>query len=144
MLHNEYKRKALAAQGTAYRMVLLKETFVQNIDTQMNYADISAVEVSAPGYTAGGKLMTGVTIVKNDGTDVSVLSADATTWSNIDLSGSPAAFVAIVVDTGVATTDTIALSDTLKDAATGTAKVFNGNYATLTVPVPSGGIAVIS
>jgi hypothetical protein len=45
------------------RAILMKTTFVPNVDTQLRYADISAQELAtAGGYTIGGKSFTGKAI----------------------------------------------------------------------------------
>ena len=62
-------------------VMLMKPSFVPDIDTQMAYADVAAQEVAAGGgYTVGGKQITGRSIVYNAGSDQWDMLGDDVVW----------------------------------------------------------------
>jgi len=52
-------------------------------DNNHGYANFSANEITATGYTAGGKTLTGLTITTNDGSDYAMWDAGDVTWSSL-------------------------------------------------------------
>ena len=66
---------------TQMGVILMKNTFVPNIDTQLRYSDVSTQELAtAGGYTVGGKQITGRSAVWNAGTDEYDLLGDDMSW----------------------------------------------------------------
>lgn len=140
-IHNEFKKQLLEAQGTSFKLALMTSSYTPNIDTQNFFSDVSANEVVAPGYTAGGKALVNVSVTKDNATDKAKLDADDLLWTNLDLSGTNVAYLVIYKNTGAANTSTIVQSKRLKDGA-GNDATFNGNYAQFPVPMPAEGILV--
>jgi hypothetical protein len=63
------------------KIMLMKPTFVPNIDTQKLYADISANEVaSGGGYTTGGATLVNKTAAYNAASDRTDFYADDPVW----------------------------------------------------------------
>jgi hypothetical protein len=62
-------------------IILMKPTFVPNIDVQMVYADVSAQELAAGGgYTVGGAQITNRSTLYNAGADRWDLLGDDVLW----------------------------------------------------------------
>ncbi len=61
---------------------LMQSGFTFNRDTHHKYADVSASGLATGnGYTAGGKLLTGVTVTEDDVNDKTVISCDDIQWT---------------------------------------------------------------
>ena len=66
---------------TQMGVVLMRNTFVPNIDSQLRYSDISAQELAAGGgYTVGGKQITSRAAAYNSATDEYDLQGDDLSW----------------------------------------------------------------
>lgn len=66
---------------TQMGVILMKDTFTPNIDTQLRYADISSQELAAGGgYTVGGKQIANRSTAYNAGTDEYDLLGDDLSW----------------------------------------------------------------
>lgn len=62
-------------------VILMKPTFVPDVDTQLAYADVAAQEVAAGGgYTIGGLPITGKTVAYNAGANQWDLFGDDVLW----------------------------------------------------------------
>jgi hypothetical protein len=77
-------------------------------------ADLTSIEVTGTGYTAGGVAVTGVTVL--DLTDTVGIDFDDVAFGTVDLSG--VAAIAVYVDTGSSATDLIVGIDTFDTPAT--------------------------
>lgn len=66
---------------TQMGVVLMRNTFVPNIDSQLRYSDISSQELAAGGgYTVGGKQITSRAAAYNAATDEYDLQGDDLSW----------------------------------------------------------------
>ena len=82
--------------------VALVTGYTPNIDTHVDYADISASEVSGTGYTVGGETLTGKTSTVNVTTDLAEFDAANVVWTGLDV-GTPSHAI-VYKDTGAAPT----------------------------------------
>lgn len=87
-----------------FKIALMSSAFVPNIDTQLNWSDVSSNEITGTGYTAGGETLQNVTLTKNLATDRTVLDAD-----DVSIAGSTitARYWVIYKDTGTPSTSTL-------------------------------------
>ena len=63
--------------------VALVNGYTFNVDNNHGYADFSANEISATGYSAGGATLTGLTITTNDAGDYAKWDAGNVTWTSL-------------------------------------------------------------
>lgn len=94
---NAFATQALSISGDTLRVALLPATFVANRDLHQFWADISALEITGQGYAAGGAILTGKTLSKQDASDNVKFSADDTSWIDSTLT---ARYAVIYQDTG--------------------------------------------
>lgn len=66
--------------GWTWKLALLNG-YTPDVDTDSEWADISAFEVALSGYTAGGETLTGVTVTLVSGE--ARLDADDVTWASL-------------------------------------------------------------
>ena len=66
----------------AIKVALVGPSYTPNIDTHNTWADITN-EISATGYTAGGKLLGTVTITKDTTNDLAKVDAPDVVWTNL-------------------------------------------------------------
>jgi hypothetical protein len=106
---------------------LLDDTYTPDQFTDDTWADCSAAEVSGPGYTAGGQLLTGKSISDTGTGTVALLCANPV-WTTATLSG-----VRYIVFYDNSAADALLLYvDLLTD--------FSVVTADLTVIIPAGGL----
>ena len=93
LLYNEFKFQLLNgaynlanAQDTLQMVLVTGHT--PDIDTDTQYSDVVADEVSGAGYDAGGKALTGQATSKDTGNDLGKFAADNVTWTGLD-AGTP-------------------------------------------------------
>ena len=85
--------------------VMALDAFTINVDTQEFIDDISANEVSATGYTAGGSTLGSKAVTRDDTNDRTVFQAANVTWT---ITGSMSAQVFVIYkDTGTPATSPI-------------------------------------
>ncbi len=72
-------KKAVDFANDSFLIILMESGYVFNPDTDHGYADVSASELAtANGYTAGSKVLAGVTVTEDDTNDRCSI-----TWSNV-------------------------------------------------------------
>ena len=105
--YNKYKKEAL--NGTinlvsdTIKVALFGSGYTPNIDTNIFWSDVSANEITADNYTAGGKTITTPTVTQDDTDNEGVYDADDVVWTNAG--GTITARYAVMYkDTGVAGT----------------------------------------
>lgn len=84
--YNKYKKEAL--NGTinlvsdTIKVALFGSGYTPNIDTNIFWSDVSANEITADNYTAGGKTITTPTVTQDDTDNEGVYDADDVVWTN--------------------------------------------------------------
>ena len=73
--------------------VALVNGYTFNVDNNHGYADFSANEITATGYSAGGATLASLTITTNDGSDYGKWDAADVTWSSLATAGISAALI---------------------------------------------------
>jgi hypothetical protein len=73
--------------------VALVNGYTFNVDNNHGYANFSANEISAVGYTAGGEALAGKTVTTNDGGDYGKWDANDVTWSSLATASISAALI---------------------------------------------------
>lgn len=86
------------------KAMLLTDTHVTDIDTQIYISDVSANEITGTGYTAGGVTMTGVVVTQDNASNVAKLDANDFTLANSTIT---ARYIAFYFDSGTPTTSRI-------------------------------------
>jgi hypothetical protein len=66
-----------------FKIVLLGSGYSFNVDGNNGYANVSAEEITASGYAAGGETLTGLTVTQNDTGDYAKWDAADVTWSSL-------------------------------------------------------------
>lgn len=118
-IYNEYKGKIGTINwadnaGTTIKVALVTSAYVPNIDTHLNFTDISS-EVVGTGYTAGGMATTTRAITVDTANDWSKFDADDVTWATSTITARGAI---VYLDTGTPATSTlIAYVDFVTDKA---------------------------
>jgi len=70
------------ASSDTFKIILMESGFVFNKDTQQDYSDVSASEVTnGVGYTTGGATLSGVAVTVSITLDNAVLSWSNTEWT---------------------------------------------------------------
>lgn len=64
------------------KAAILSNAHVPNKDNN-SFADVSINEVSGTGYTAGGKVLTNVSVTQDDAGDKVTVDADDLSWNNV-------------------------------------------------------------
>ena len=76
---NEFKRqmglKTISLTGDSLKMALMSSAWTPSIDSQDDWTDISANQISGNGYPAGGVALASKTWTRDDATDKVVLGA---------------------------------------------------------------------
>ena len=100
-----FLKKVLDFQNDTFKIALMSPGFVFNPMTNILYSDISARELpAANGYTAGGSVLSGVSVVKD-----TVNQVCYALWSNISWTITPASIStcgAVIYDTTPASPNT--------------------------------------
>lgn len=65
-----------------FKCALVTSSYTPNVDTHLTYPNISSWEVSGQGYTAGGKILTGVTVLTDLASDYAYVRANDVSWPN--------------------------------------------------------------
>lgn len=85
VVYNGFKTKiqngSIDLDTDTIRVVLLTNSYTPNIDTDLSYADISAVETSGTGYSAGGTTLSGCTVTQDNTNDRGVFDANDASWT---------------------------------------------------------------
>lgn len=83
-IFNEFLLNMLSHQldlvNDTIRVALFPESFVANRDTHLVWNDISASEVTGAGYVAGGAVLTGASLLKQDASDNVRFLANDASW----------------------------------------------------------------
>jgi len=106
--YNEAKDKIAKGElslGTdSLKIALFTSSYIPNIDTDLNFSDISANEISGTGYTAGGNAIANVLVQKDLVNDRVDLPADNSVFTAATLTFKIAV---IYKDTGNPATSTL-------------------------------------
>lgn len=78
----EYMRGNIDLENDTIRVMLLNG-WTPDIDTDENWDDISANEISATGYTAGGATLASPTVTEDDTNNWAKFDAVDVTWSSL-------------------------------------------------------------
>ena len=105
--YNKYKMEALKGSinlaSDTIKLALLDDTYTPNIDTDIFWDDVSAHEITADNYTAGGATIGSPTVTQDDTDNEGVYDGADVVWTNA--SGIITARYAVMYkDTGVAGT----------------------------------------
>jgi hypothetical protein len=114
--------------GTNIGVMLVTSSYVENVDTHLDRADITN-EVSGTGYTAGGKTALTATVVKNTGSDNVVITLPSTSWTTATITAAGAVYF---LDTGVAANDRLIAYNDFGGDVSSTAATFTLNSSTIT------------
>lgn len=91
--------------GNTYRIILLNNAFVPNIDTHITYANVSANEYGAgAGYTVGGETLAGQATTQDNTNDRGEWDANDVTWTNLGPLADTPSYAAIYDDTDASDT----------------------------------------
>lgn len=86
------------------KVALMPSSFLADRDANNSWADISIQEVTGEGYTAGGMVLTGTALDRQDASDNVKFTANDVSWVASTLT---ARYAVIYKDTGDATTSTL-------------------------------------
>lgn len=90
-LYNEFKKdllKGLVDLDSHTIKVMLVTGYTPNIDSHNGYSDVSGVEESGTGYSAGGATLSGAGVTEDTTNDRGVFDASDVTWTGINV-GTP-------------------------------------------------------
>ena len=94
--------------ANTFKIILMDNTYVPNIDTDEFLSDVSAKELAdGNGYTTGGATLAGVTITEDDTNDRANVAWNTVTWTASGGDIGPSPYAVIFKDTGVAATSAI-------------------------------------
>lgn len=82
--------------------VALVTGYSPTIDGDLNWDDVSSLEVDGAGYTAGGATLANVSVTQDDAADEAVFDAGDVEWADLDV-GTPSHAI-IYMDSGTAST----------------------------------------
>lgn len=109
VVYNSFKAKIidgsninLASGGNTIKVALLTASYTPAIDTHDFFDDVSANEISATGYTAGGATLASQTVTTDTTDDEAAADAADPTWT-LTTSASPR-YAIIYKSTGTAST----------------------------------------
>lgn len=114
-----------------FKMALVNTTF--NKDTHNHWSDISASEIAASGYTAGGATVANLATSRNDVNDRTEIDFDPVQWTN--LATATISHAILYKDTGTPSTSTIVMAIEAPNS--------NGNNYQISPPA-SGGLHLLS
>lgn len=100
---------ALASQqvlltSDTIRVALMPSTYVADRDNHRFWSNIAAQEITGDGYTAGGSILTGPSLTKQDASDNVRFLANDISWVNATLT---ARYAILYKDTGDPATSTL-------------------------------------
>ena len=84
------------------KVALLANTYTPNIDTDNDFADVSAHEISGTGYNAGGATLANKSVTADTTDDEGVFDADDVTWSTATIT---ARYAVVYKSTGTPAND---------------------------------------
>ena len=84
------------------KVALFTSSYTPNIDTDNDFADISANEISGTGYTAGGATLANKSVTADTTDDEGVFDADDVTWSTATIT---ARYAVVYKSTGTPAND---------------------------------------
>lgn len=104
-IYNSFKLKIfdsstkidLSNGGDTIKLALLANTYTPSIDNHEFFDDVSAHEVSATGYTAGGQTIANQAVSQDNTGDEGVYDGDNVTWANSSIT---ARYAVLYKDTG--------------------------------------------
>lgn len=89
-LFNAYKVAAVKGQinvtSDTIKVMLLTSSYTPNVTNQTYYTDISANEASGTGYTAGGVVLSGISVTQDNTNNRAVVTATNPSWSGATIS----------------------------------------------------------
>ena len=110
-MYNEFKKEMGKIDwsdnaGIDIKVLLVDNTYAQNIDLHLNKDDIDtlSVEINATGYTAGGTLLTTRVVTIDLPNDWAVYDADDAIWGSSTITARGAI---VYLDTGTPATSTL-------------------------------------
>lgn len=94
----------IASLTDTFKIILMKDGFIFDVDSHDAYADVSANEIAnGAGYTTGGATLAGVSVDVNDAANTGVVSWTQAEW--VAIGGSIVASGAIIYDDSTTTGD---------------------------------------
>lgn len=88
-LYNSFKMQVVKGEhnftpttGNTFKLALFTSTLTPDRDTHSSYNQLTN-ECSGAGYTAGGKVITGLSIIVDSNLDTALIDADNVTWNNL-------------------------------------------------------------
>lgn len=100
--YNHGLGQALDWVNDNFSVALMDGTYTPDIDADENWDDISANEISATNYTAGGQALSGKAITIDDTNDQAEYDCDNPSWSS--LGPATIGYAVIYRDTGTPST----------------------------------------
>lgn len=104
VFYNNIKEQLLLGthdfSGATFKCALCTSLYTPDIDTHVDFADITN-EVVGTGYTAGGETLTTLAVVQDDANDRATWGFDDVTWANSTIT---ARYGIIYQSTGAAAT----------------------------------------
>lgn len=94
----QFMLQQLNVQTASLRVALFSSDYTPNPD-DINYSEISAFEITGNNYTAGGKVLENVSLVKDAANDLIKMHADPVVWESSTLT----AQYAIIYEEGAGT-----------------------------------------
>ena len=86
-VYNNYKELLLNGDvdlvNDTLNMILLGSGYTLDATGNPGYSDVSANEIGATGYTAGGKALTGKAVTQNDTANVGEFDAADVAWTSL-------------------------------------------------------------
>ena len=87
-IYNKAKQRILAGEidldGHTIKLALV-QGYTPNIDTHLNWSDVSSAECAGTNYTAGGKALTTLAVTVDNTNDLGKFDADDVTWTALRL-----------------------------------------------------------
>jgi hypothetical protein len=114
------------------RMALIGNAYSPNIDTDEDYADVSASEITAANYVAEGELVGSRTTAIDDTNDEADCDHAIVTWTSLGTPSvnGPITFAVVMEDTGTPATSTLLYAIAITDQPNG---------ADYSIDAPAGG-----
>ena len=85
-IFNKFKMEALKGSidlsSDTIKVMLMSSAYTPNISTDLFVSNISAYQIKAPGYTAGGKTIANAIVIQDNADNDGVFDGDDVTWSN--------------------------------------------------------------
>lgn len=101
-IFNKFKMEALKGSidlsSDTIKVMLMSSAYTPNISTDLFVSNISAYQITAPGYTAGGKTIANAIVIQDNADNDGVFDGDDVTWPNSSIT---ARYAVVYKDSGI-------------------------------------------